>query len=220
MSSRLTAGILILLMAAAAVSCGSGSSHGSHPAYVTVPGNNHVVGFNIDNKSGALSIMSGSPFATGNSPSAVTVHPSKKFAYVTNAADATVSLYTIGTSGVLTEVMPRVATGTNPTALTVDPGGSFLFAANAGSNSISVYSINSSTGALSEISGSPFPATSPRGLVVTPSGKFLYAANATSGSVSVFTIQNTGALAGGAMFSAGLKVRLHLRLILGSASSM
>src|SRR5207248_11042345 len=109
----------------------------------------------------------------------------------------------IGASNELTEVPPRVPTGASPIALAIDPAGGFLFAANAGSNSVSVYSINSGSGALGEISGSPFPTTSPLALALSPSGKFLYVANAPSGMVSAYGIQSTGALTGGVSFAAG-----------------
>src|SRR5947209_4869189 len=206
MLSRSALLLFMMLAVAGWLSCGGHSSHATHPAYVTVPASNHLVGFNIDNKSGALSAMSHSPFATGNAPSSVTVHPSKKFAYVANAGDATAALYTIGASNELTEVPPRVPTGASPIALAIDPAGGFLFAANAGSNSVSVYSINSGSGALSEISGSPFPTTSPLALALSPSGKFLYVANLGSNNVSGFTIDRGTGLPtqiSGSPFAAG-----------------
>src|SRR5437588_8977630 len=130
MLSRLTVVVFMSLAIVGWLGCGH-STHAAHPAYVTVPVSNHVAGFNIDNKSGTLSAMPKSPFVTGNAPSSVTVHPSRKFAYVANAGDATLALYTIGTSSELTEVPPRMATRANPLALTIDPSGSFLFVANA-----------------------------------------------------------------------------------------
>lgn len=54
----------------------------------------------------------------------------------------------------------------------VDPSGTFLYIANSGSGNISAYSIDSSSGALSAIAGSPFSSgTSPRSTTVDPSGK-------------------------------------------------
>ena len=204
MLSRLSVFFFVLLASIGWISCGH-STHATHPAYVTVPASNHVVGFNIDNKSGSLKAMSKSPFVTGNGPASITVHPSKKFAYVANAGDATIALYTIGTSSELTEVPPRVATGANPIALTIDPSGSFLYAASAGSNSISVYSINSSSGTLSEITGSPFAAgTAPLFLAVDPAGTFLFVGNQSSNNISGFTINSsTGALAATSPATAG-----------------
>jgi hypothetical protein len=57
------------------------------------------------------------------------------------------------------------------------------------SNNVSAYTINSATGALSPVSGSPFPTGSaPVSVVIDPSGKFAYVANNISNSVSAYTI--------------------------------
>src|SRR4051812_32967742 len=71
-----------------------------------------------------------------------------------------------------------------------------LFVANSTSNTISVFSMSTSTGALTEITGSPFPTgTQPLALAVAL-GKFLYVANAGSNTVSGFTIGSGGILTG------------------------
>ena len=54
----------------------------------------------------------------------------------------------------------------------------FVYVTNSGGSSVSAYTINSTTGALSMVGGSPFPTGSvPLGVVVDPSGKFTYVAN-------------------------------------------
>ena len=80
--------------------------------------------------------------------------------------------------------------------MAVDPSGKFAYVANNNSNSVSAYTINSTTGALSPVSGSPFPTGSaPIAVAVDPSGKFVYVANNNSNSVSAYTINSTtGAL--------------------------
>ena len=111
---------VMLLAAGLLISCsssGGGGGGSSHAAYVTVPQNNQVMGFHINDTSGKLNPISGSPFASGTSPAAVCVHPSNQFAYVANQAEGDVSLFTIDSGGVLSEVMPRASTGLNPTAL-------------------------------------------------------------------------------------------------------
>jgi hypothetical protein len=50
------------------------------------------------------------------------------------------------------------ATGTNPFAIAIDPTGQFAYVANEGSNNVSAYTIDSTTGALSPMAGSPFAA--------------------------------------------------------------
>jgi hypothetical protein len=78
----------------------------------------------------------------------------------------------------------------------VGPSGKFAFVVNNISNNVSAYTINSATGALSPVGGSPFPTGSaPIAVAVDPSGKFAYVANNNSNSVSAYTINSTtGAL--------------------------
>ena len=138
------------------------------------------------------------------------VDPSGRFAYVANEGSNDVSAYTINSStGALTAIScSTCSTGTAPT-VTVDPSGQFVYVTNIGSGSpptpsISAYTINTSTGVLTAISGSPFPAggahTSPTSVTVDPTGQFVYVASVStvgeSGNISAFTINpNTGALA-------------------------
>jgi 6-phosphogluconolactonase len=75
--------------------------------------------------------------------------------------------------------------------------GRFAYVANRQSNSISGFGIDSATGALVALSGSPFASsgTTPTAITVDPNGQFLYAANAGSNNVSVYSINaTTGAL--------------------------
>ena len=75
-------------------------------AFVANSGSNNISAYLIDNTSGALTAVAGSPFATGANPSAVTVDPNGQFAYVANAGSSNVSAYTINTAtGALTAVV-------------------------------------------------------------------------------------------------------------------
>ena len=99
-----------------------------------------------------------------------------------------------------------ITSGTAPVAYTPQ----FAYVANAGppsgTNNISGYSINSSTGVLSAVSGSPFAESfSPTSLVADPLTPYLYVTNkcsdlsctATSGSISAYVINSTaGSLSG------------------------
>jgi 6-phosphogluconolactonase len=72
---------------------------------------------------------------------------------------------------------------------------------------VAAYTINSSTGALTTVTGSPFsPSPNPSSVAVTPSGQFIYVTSYTSGDISAFRINPaTGALTSvtGSPFSAG-----------------
>jgi 6-phosphogluconolactonase (cycloisomerase 2 family) len=87
--------------------------------------------------------------------------------------------------------------------------GNRLYVANDGSNSVSGFDINTFTGALSLVPGSPFPTNGIAGpgisLDCLPDGKFLIAANGESDDITVFSIAANGALSpvAGSPFAAG-----------------
>jgi len=165
-------------------------------AYVTTPLNNGVTAFRVNTNTGNLSQILGSPYPTGVSPTAIRVHPDGKFAYVSNAGEDTISLYTIGSTGALTEVTPRTVTGDQPSDLLIDSAGQFLFTVNSAGNTVSSFSIDGKSGTLSQV-GTPVQTagfTPIRG-ALAPSGKFLYVANSNSATVSGFAVDGSGALA-------------------------
>jgi 6-phosphogluconolactonase (cycloisomerase 2 family) len=176
---------LIGLNGCGSSSSSSTSSSSNHTAYVTLGSTDKVAAFRVDGGSGGLSAISGSPYPTGISPATLVVHPSHKFAYVSNSGEGTISLFTISNSGALTEVMPRTPAGDHPTAMATDSNGAYLFVGNLGTNTISSYSIDSSTGALTPVAGSPFPLENPIALRV--SGNYLYVASPDLSAVAVFS---------------------------------
>lgn len=101
----------------------------------------------------------------------------------------------------------RIITKNGSIFIAVDPAGKFTYAANDSSNNVSVYTIDTTTGALTEITGSPFEAGSnPSCIAWDPSGKFVYVTNSGSDNVSAYTIDaNTGSLTelDGSPFSVG-----------------
>ena len=115
MGSKRWCAVSVLLVIAGFVACGS--SHVGHAAYVTLSGGNQVAGYKVDSF-GKLTKLTSSPYSGGSSPSAICVHPSKKFAYVANGGGGDVSLFTIdASSGALTEASSRTTAGTSPSAL-------------------------------------------------------------------------------------------------------
>jgi 6-phosphogluconolactonase len=192
----LTRASLLIVALAGAMSLSACGGSKRQNAYVTTPINESVTAFRVNTNTGDLSQILGSPYPTGVSPTAIRIHPSGKFAYVSNAGEDTISLYTIGSTGALTEVTPRTVTGDQPADLIMDPGGKLLFAINSAGNSISSFSIDGASGALSVTAGSPYQSfgfTPIRG-AITPSGGFLYVANSNSATISGFAIDGSGAL--------------------------
>lgn len=197
-----TATIEVLSVAANIKSIAKNYTINTILAFVTNNNPDTINSFTINAKTGALAAVSGSPLATGTTPSEVTVDSFGKFAYVANSNSNNVSAYTINkNTGALTAITGSpFAAGTAPLSVIVDPLGRFAYVGNSASNNISAYNINAATGALTAI-GSPVAAgTGPADVAIDPTGKFLFVANATSNNVSVYAInQIAGPLLAGAL---------------------
>jgi 6-phosphogluconolactonase (cycloisomerase 2 family) len=82
--------------------------------YVTNDNSQAISAFSIDNSTGVLTPLSGTPVATGLYPGGPYLHPTGKFLYVTNGGDGTISGYTINsTSGALTLISGSPFAATN-----------------------------------------------------------------------------------------------------------
>jgi hypothetical protein len=147
--------------------------------------NGTVSAYTIDSTTGALSPVPGSPFATGADPESVAVDPSGKFAYVTSYS-GTVSVYTI--NSITGDLIPApgspFAANLSPVSVAVDPSGKFAYVANYCGNggcsigAVSAFNINTTTGALTPVPGSPYATGAvPNTVAVDPSGKFVYVAS-------------------------------------------
>jgi len=175
-------------------------------AYVTIipfAGSGSVMAYTVNTGTGALTPVSGPPVAAGGSPVSVTIDPTGRFAYVANMSSDNISAYTINAvTGALTPIhgSPFPA-GTQPVSVAVDPTDHFAYAANANTlnqGTVSAYLIDSTTGALTPVSGSPFDAgNTPSAVVVHPSGRFVYVTNRLGGNtISGYSIDAaTGRLA-------------------------
>ncbi len=175
----------------------------------------NVRAFAIDQNTGALAQVPGSPFPAGGIPRGLTVDPAGRFVYVASGyrgSPGIVSAFTIdANSGALTPVAgspfpvptdPKSSFGQSlPNSVTVDPSGRILYVTDSWQSDIWAYAIDEPTGALTLLPGSPFPAQDgPFSITVIPRGKFAYSSN--TGTVSAFTIaRTTGALTPDAWFS-------------------
>jgi 6-phosphogluconolactonase (cycloisomerase 2 family) len=184
--------LLVLAGVASSISCGKTTSH---YIFVTLPAGSQVGSYREDPNSGVLTQIAGSPFPAGDGAESMVVHPSGKFLYVANPGDAEndISLFTIASDGTLTEVTPRFSVeplGSQPQQLAMDPSGNFLYCLNVGSNNISVFSIDSSAGALTPVTGSPFfLGLAPQYMVLAPSGNLLYVSSSVGFGQSLGTIE-------------------------------
>jgi YVTN family beta-propeller protein len=165
--------------------------------YVGNENSNDVSAFAVNVETGALTEVSGSPFAAGTGPRALVLN--FNVLYVANGGSNTISAFARdGTTGALTPLSPATyPVGQGPSSLLVDPAGQFLYVANSGSNNISVFVIDPTTSVLTPIAGSPFAAgASPLSVAFGASGKFLYTANhgGSSPSISGFAVDTSSGI--------------------------
>jgi YVTN family beta-propeller protein len=99
-------------------------------------------------------------------------------AYITNAADGTVSVIATATNSV---IGAPVTVGQNPLGLAVTPNGSTVYVANSASNTVSVIATASNTviGAAIAVGNNPL------GVAVTPDSSKVYVTNNADATVSV-----------------------------------
>lgn len=138
-----------------------------------------ISAFTVNQTTGALTAVTGSPFADGDiEPAAAVVSPSGKYLFVANFSTGnagSISVFSINTTtGALTAVTGSPFTGSGPAnGITIDPTGNFLYVA---ANGVDAYSVNQTTGTLTVITGAPYTTpAAPFGVTVDPTGKFLYA---------------------------------------------
>jgi 6-phosphogluconolactonase (cycloisomerase 2 family) len=152
-----------------------------------------IAGYSVDGMTGALSPAAGSPLSAaapaGASPGTMAIDPSGKFLFVSYnffvvnvGADGGVLAYTINASGQLAVVPGSpFPVGGVPTSIAVDSTGKYLIAATyarlggAAGNCLAVLAINSNTGALASVPGSPFgPMNSCATVAADPSEPYVY----------------------------------------------
>lgn len=172
-------------------------------AYVTNTYSGTISGFRIDNVTGNLTPLSGSPFATTPHPTSVATHPNGKFLYVADM-DATtpLSAYVIDDVTGFLSLIGTYDQGGGSYSVSIDPQGKFVFLADA-SGYVQSFIINQTSGALTFV-GAYQAGTTPVAVTVDPSSKYVYVLSQGSNNISAFSINSsTGALTSIANYTAG-----------------
>ena len=165
--------------------------------------------FSINTTNGTLTSAGSVPLGTG-SPNHMTITPDNTLVYVSLGTGGVAILTFNSTTGVLTNNNQILAPKQNLNAaqgLTVDPTGTYLFVAETGTSIVRVLSITASTGALKELTGSPYTTgTGPTGVLIDSTGSYLYVTNRGSNNVSAFLLSSSGALTqiSGSPFATGI----------------
>lgn len=156
--------------------------------------NGYVSGYSINPLSGALTLVSASPFAVGNQTRSVAVDPSGRFIYIANPFSNNIYGFSIdpATGNLAALSASPFIDEAGPWSLAVDPSGRFLFVTGINANQLNSLSIDPVSGNLSPIGSAP-TGSLPQLVAVHPSGMFAYVASQ-DGHVSAYTISATGSL--------------------------
>jgi 6-phosphogluconolactonase len=136
-----------------------------------------ISAFRIDQVTGALSNVPGTPVATGNvEPQDLALTPNGKILYVTYGLTNQVAAYALNDQGLPVPMMGTpVTTGDFPEGIVVEPGGRFAYVVNWLSDDVSGYKVTPETGLLVPLGTTSLgQGCEPQELAVNPSGKFLY----------------------------------------------
>jgi 6-phosphogluconolactonase (cycloisomerase 2 family) len=156
---------------------------------------------------GRLLAVPGSPYNCCDDARGVAVDAAGKFVFVTDATAQALFVYAIDpVTGELTHARDAgMFTGFLPVAVAVNSRG-VVAVANESSPSISVFRLDSTSGALGPVPGSPFVSgPGPHAIVADPFGYFFYVADYASNTVTAYNVALDGALTQmrGSPFAAG-----------------
>lgn len=161
----------------------------------------NIFAFRLNKTTGVPTELHGSPFASGLN-SQLVVDPSGKFLYATDDdVIGSVLAFAIDSTGALSPVpgSPFVIASPKGVNLNTEPygildTGSFVYVALSGTNHVAAFSVDTETGALTRVPGSPFLAGNAASLFAI-AHNFLYVVNAADGTVSGYSINpGSGAL--------------------------
>ncbi|HET9184276.1 MAG TPA: beta-propeller fold lactonase family protein [Candidatus Angelobacter sp.] len=166
---------------------------------------NSVSAFSIA-ANGALTPISGSPFADANSSAGfaatigILADPSGKFLFAADhMAESVVSFNVNATTSALSPVSalptPASSCGTschhNPLRLAVDPADKFIYWTNVQNGTVSAFNINN--GNLLPVAETP-TGTHPFGLALDPTGQFLYVINKADNTIAGFSVNSASGM--------------------------
>jgi len=169
---------------------------------------NQVIGSLSVDTAGMLSVAPGSPHPVSEVPFVLAVPPAGNLLFVENVDPSdtssyimqSISEYTIGANGTLTPTANSpvsVPSNSGIGSFKFHPSGQFLYASSPyGSGGILAWNVNSTTGDLTPINGSPFlSGVRIANIILDSTGKFLYLTFGFTHGISVFRIdQTTGGL--------------------------
>jgi 6-phosphogluconolactonase (cycloisomerase 2 family) len=136
-------------------------------AFIADSETNRVTSFSIDSITGVLTQISGQLLAAGTHAGSIAVDPAGKFLYAVSAATNDATVFSVASAGVLAQVDGSpFPVGVAPADIKIEPTGRYAYVATA--EGVSAYAIDSTSGGLRQLIGSPFGAgTRPSRLAIT-----------------------------------------------------
>lgn len=158
---------------------------------------NNIAVMAINQTTGALTNVAGSPYKGGELPRSVAMHPSGRYVYMTSINHDLISAYRINAKDGTLQPVPGspFAVGDAPQYMRIHPNGKSLFLTHWNDRELAVYGIDAATGALSKKSGITFDeGVYPFGIGQYPDGRYLYVANWFGGTFGFSVNAEDGAL--------------------------
>lgn len=180
--------------------------------FVSHTGGNSIFQFHFNANTGYLKASRPAFARTPDEdhPRHITLHPSDRWAYVSNEAGDSIGVFSVDRDTVTLQRVQTVSTlpdgfdgARNATArceMTTD--GKFVYVTNRGHDSIAGFSIDQNTGRLTALGQTPTEKT-PRSFTIDPRGRFLYVAGEGSGRIAAYRINTEGTLSQTATFESG-----------------
>ena len=186
--------------------------------------NGNILAYRINAATGVLSPINDSSFKTLDYPEYITVNPKGTFVYVTNsgpnnipahpsnpnAFTGNLSIHSINPIlGSLTPITGKQLTPQGSGLIKINSAGTYAYQFDEAEGAVIVYSVNSTTGVLTTIAGSPYKVGhTPSNVMFDPMDKFVYAVNKL-GTVSSYHINAaTGGIITGNETSSSFDVSL------------
>lgn len=155
----------------------------------------------IDQSTGALTPLAGSPFALNDPIGCIQFERTGQFGYASSTVDGTSHLVTFSrnaSTGILT-LINSISLNSTAVQIAMDPLGQYLFTStivftNPPQSPAQAYgyTIDSSSGALTPVAGTPFPLSNVAGgFSWHPSGNFLYMANAGGQTIDIYSVDRS-----------------------------
>jgi YVTN family beta-propeller protein len=146
---------------------------GTH-AYVSNEVSTALSGYSLNPSTGNLAPLSGFPLSTSSAPEGLAFDPGGRFLLVGNVTAANdISSYALAPStGALTLAStvvsgPKSGQGLFPVDIQITPQGNFAYAVNRTSNTVTGFALDTTTGTMTPVPGSPFlTGSTPRAIAI------------------------------------------------------